>query len=434
MIDETFQDSVLACMQKVPEFNAVCVQYLDSELFDGVVRKNLAKMMMDFWVTYDTLVTDRVLVSLLKDLVASGRLDKHDVMPHAKKYRELVEISIKEWKYVLDKLIDFIKHQKIKALIERSVTKLLPGGKYADIENEMAKISSISTMNKVQPYDYFDMAAITDRAETRERELKEGKVSISTGIPELDEKLHARGFYKKELYIFAASPKRGKTMSLLWFGNQGALQGYNIAHFTCEVSREICSLRLDAMNSKTRIHDVAGRNDIVASHVKSKIPRGKLMLFEYPTKSLTPQMAAQQLERLRTEHGIVTHMAIFDYLDIMKHQGKNSNDANWSSQGPIAEELRRIAGEFSIPVVTATQINRKGSDKPVTGGSDVAGDYEKIMIADEIFTLSATKDELKEQTLRINNSESRNSESGTIVINTNFGYGQFYNGTVGLEL
>ena len=433
MIDENFQDMVLACMQRVPEFNAIACQHLTPEHFDGAVRKNLSKMMIDFWIAYDTLVSDRVVVDLLRDLMKTGRLEKHDILPHGKKFKELKDVSIKEWKYILDKLIDFIKHQKIKALIEESVKKHLPKGNYTKIEQEMAAISSINVMNSVKPYDYFDLDAIEDRSEVRKNELLVGKRSISTGIPELDSKLHAKGFYQKELYIFAAPPKRGKTMSLLWFSNQAAMQGYNVAHFSCEVSREICASRLDAMNSKTMINQVTERHEVVAAHMAGRRPRGKLMIFEYPTKSLTTQMIDQQIDRLRTESGIAIDMLVVDYLDICKYHGP-SGDSNWSAQGPIAEELRGLAGKYCIPSVTATQINRQGAGKAVTSGSDVAGNYEKIMIADEIYTLSATDEELKESILRINNSESRNSESGTVVINTKFGYGQFYDATVGTEL
>jgi len=230
-----------------------------------------------------------------------------------------------------------------------------------------------------------------------------------------------------------APPKRGKSMSLLWFSNQAALQGYNVAHFTCEVSKEICSLRLDAMNAKVTIKDMKTQFATAADHIVSRIPRGKLMLFEYPTKSLSPQMVSHQVDRMRSEFNINTNMIVVDYLDIMRLNGPKG-DSSWSDQGPLAEELRGLAGMFVVPVVTATQINRGGSDKAVTSGKDVAGNYEKIMIADEIFSLSATKEELAEGILRISNTESRNSEGGTIVISTKFAYGQFFSEFIETEI
>ena len=433
MIDENFQDMTLACMQRVPEFNAIACAHLSPEIFDGAVRKNLCKMMIDFWVSYDTLVSDRIVVNVLGDMTKEGKITSVEMMPHARKWKELKSISIAEWKYVLDKLVSFLKHQKIKHLIEESVKKHLPKDDYSKIEQEMAKIAGITTNNNVQPYDYFSEDKVRERSATRKEELMKGKSSISTGIKALDDRLHANGFYQKELYIFMAPPKRGKSMSLLWFSNQAALQGYNVAHFTCEVSKEICSLRLDAMNAKVTIKDMKTQFATAADHIVSRIPRGKLMLFEYPTKSLSPQMVSHQVDRMRSEFNINTNMIVVDYLDIMRLNGPKG-DSSWSDQGPLAEELRGLAGMFVVPVVTATQINRGGSDKAVTSGKDVAGNYEKIMIADEIFSLSATKEELAEGILRISNTESRNSEGGTIVISTKFAYGQFFSEFIETEI
>jgi hypothetical protein len=162
MIDDNFQDMVLACMQRIPEFNAVACHHLEPEYFDGAVRKNLAKLMIDFWLTYDTLVTDRIVVNLLTDLMDTGRLAKHDILPHGRKFKLLQDQGVTEWKYVLDKLIDFVKHQKIKALIEDSVKKHLPKGNYQEIERSMAAISGINAANRVNAYDYFDLEAIQD--------------------------------------------------------------------------------------------------------------------------------------------------------------------------------------------------------------------------------------------------------------------------------
>ena len=92
-----------------------------------------------------------------------------------------------------------------------------------------------------------------------------------------------------------------------------------------------------------------------------------------------------------------------------------------------------MAGELVVPVVTATQVNRSGAGKTLTKGSDVSGSYEKIMIGDEIITLSATDDEVLEGKLRIHLSESRNSGTATINISTMYNYGRFYGEYLGME-
>jgi len=433
MIDGETQDRVLACMQRVPEFIAVAAQYLKAEYFESTPRKNICMVMTEFWGDYSTMVTDPGFNVIVKGLVDDGKIKKIEIEPHLRKWKHLKTVVVSDYKFVLDELVNFIKHQRIKALINESVAKHLPAGNYATIEKEMAKIASINAAERVAAYDYFAEKSIEERSAARAHELKVGKVAISTGIKPLDDKLHAGGFYQKELYIVMAPPKRGKSMALLYFSNQASLQGYNVAHFSCEVSKEVCCNRLDAMNSKTLVKEVKVYHASVAGHVRSKGDRGKMFIFEYPTKSLTPGMISERISRILREDGVKIDMIVVDYLDIMTLPNPDRS-SSWSDQGPLAEELRRLAWEFCLPVVTATQINRGGAGKATSSGKDVSGSYEKVMIADELFNLAATDDELKAGKLRIIISESRNSEIGTVAINTAFAYGQFFQDYIGEEI
>lgn len=433
MMDDSYQDKVLACMQRVPEFMSASAGDIRQEYFTGVPRRNLCKMMVDFWSAYRTCLTNDAFSFQLRKLVDEGKIKEIEVEPHVRAWASLRSREITDWAFVLDELVKFIKQARIKLLIQKSMETYLPKEDFGAIEQEMARIAGINAGRRVQPYDYYSTEAIRQRQTAREDEAKGGKLGISTGIPPLDDRLHAGGFYHRELYVFSAPPKRGKTMALLWFSNQAALQGRNVAHFSCEVSREVCAKRLDAANTGILIRDVTDQSDYVAGRMLSDIPRGKLILYEYPTKTLTPQMLEGELDRLRNEEGIVVDMVVVDYLDIMRMQNPDRSSA-WADQGPLAEELRRIAGQYDVPVVTATQINRGGAGKALISGRDIAGSFEKVMVADEVFTLSATDDELREGKLRINSSESRNSEGGVILISTAFGYGRFFSEHIRDEL
>lgn len=432
MNDEMNEIRVLACMRLVPEFLSSASSYLLPDYFSGKARFNLAKMMLDFWEKYSTAMTNQGFATFAAGLVKGGQFTSVDATAVFELWKLLEKQEISDWKFLLDNLVDFVKSQRIKKLIADATETLLPAGKYQAIEQEMAKIANINSSRRVQAYDYFDASEIHARHIARKNEMESGcKLSISTGIPQLDTRLHAKGFTAKELYVFMAPPKRGKTMSLLWFSNTASTAGHNVAHFTCEVSREICAKRLDAMNSKTMTKELGLYSEQVAKQIEKKGVKGKLFLFEFPTAYLTPQMLESELERLQNEQGVRIDMAVVDYLDIMKYQGAGGKDREWSKQGPLAEELRGIAGKWMIPVVTATQINRQGAGKAINSGKDVAGDYQKIMIADEVYCISATDEELKEGKARIISTESRNSESGTIVISTSFAYGQFYKDFLG---
>jgi replicative DNA helicase len=221
-----------------------------------------------------------------------------------------------------------------------------------------------------------------------------------------------------------APPKFGKTMALSWFANVAAWQGFNTAYFTFEVSKEVLSNRLDAMNTDIETKLLTDKRMYAAKKLASKLPKGCLEIFEYPTKSCTVAEAERQIRKLEIERGIILDFAVFDYGDIMRPM-RFYND-KLAEQATIFEDIRALGGKFGIPVLTATQVNRIGTGKAITTGVDVAGTYEKIMVADCVITLSATREEKKAGKMRIHFAESRNNESKTFLIETKYGYGRFF--------
>jgi len=424
MFDKNFQDKVLGCLLQVPEFCMVAAQHMRPEELDGPLAMNMGSMAIDFWHRYEAVMTDVAFVELTRQLVTKGSISKSEISIYVKEYRRLRDVDVSDWRFILDRLIAFVKNQKIKAMIDRAVKKHLPKEDFESIEKTMDEIKSISTLHEVSAYDYWDETMIEEREKTRKEEMLMRQVGISTGIRRLDEQFHKRGFWKKELYVFLAPPKRGKSMALIFFANAASLQGKTVAFFTCENSKEITSTRLDAMNSDVPSKLLNERAGKVATAVQAGIPAGKIYIFEYPTKTLTVSEIDRQLRRLQIEKGVLVDMVVADYLDILK-PSRYSND-KYEDQGSLGEELRGLAGKRKLPVVTASQVNRSGANKTVIGGGDVAGSYDKIMIADEIITISATDEEIANSVARLHFANSRNSGNATFTIETAFDRGRFY--------
>jgi hypothetical protein len=162
----------------------------------------------------------------------------------------------------------------------------------------------------------------------------------------------------------------------------------------------------------------------VAEKLKSKKPDGELIVFEYPTNTLTCAEIERQIKKIELEKGIKIDMIVVDYLDIMKPLRRRED--RLVEEADICKGLRALAGKFVVPVLSATQVNRQGSDKTIITGKDVRGTWDKIADADTIITLSATADELSKNQLRVHFSESRNNESKTFVISTAYNMGRFY--------
>jgi replicative DNA helicase len=428
IIDEYFEDKVLACLLGSTDFCATAAQHLKSKYFTNPVRHNIGKLAIDFYNHYGALVSAPAFVTELRELMSRKVIKKEDMTLYGDEFKRLKKIDISDWKWMLEKLIVFIKNKETRAFIETSVKKWLPRNDFESIEKQMAQIAAITTQQEVKPYDYWDRDSIIERAKRREIEKREREagrsIGISTGIPMADKTLAHQGWYRKELYMIMAPPKVGKTMALLWFGNVAALQGFNVTEFTFETSKDVLADRLDALNTETETKLLSDKNFYVAKRLASRPARGRFTLFEYPTKTCTVTEVERQVRKLETDCGISTDFLIIDYGDIMKPARRYDNPL--SEQAAIFEDLRGLAGKFGIPVLTATQVNRTGAGKALTTGTDVAGTFEKIMVADCVISLSQTREERRENKMRIHFAESRNNESKTMMIGTKYGYGRFF--------
>lgn len=430
IVDEVFEEKVLACLFRSRDFCMSAAPHLGATYFEGPVKHNMSKLALDFFKKYEVVMTGDAFLKEAKKLVAKGVIKEDEVSIYTSKYATLMTLDVTDWAYVLENLILFIKNREMRILIEDAVKKHLPKDDFESIEKGWQRIAQITTSKRAEGYDYYSDASLKARALRRGREITDKTKGISTGIREMDNTLYKGGWYRKELYVILAPPKRGKTMSLLWFANAAMWQGFNVGYWTCETSTEILTDRLDAMNADIEMKWSMPEQIIeIYRRMSTKKPTGNLFMFEYPTKSLTVPMAEGDIRHLALTKGHELDMAIFDYGDIMVSARKYQNKLD--EQASIFEDLRGLAGRFEIPTLTASQVNRGGSDKPLITGSDVAGTWEKIMVADGIITLSATQKELDENFLRIHFSESRNNPRKTFKIKTSYNFGKFYKEYVG---
>lgn len=430
MIDSEFQKKVLACMFRITKFNLIACQHLKASYFEKRVHQNIAKSFIDYHSKYGVCISSYAFAEVIKKQFKG---DKAEIMGHIEAFAEIAKISVADSDFILDQLIDFIKLRRWKILIEDAVSKHLSDTRRTPnikaIEQEAIKIANISKINRSEGYEYFDPDNIKERATARNEALTM-RPGISSGIPELDLRMHGSGWMGKELYLIIAPPKRGKTMFLLWAANTAAKKGKKAVYFTCEVSQNISCDRLDACNTNISFSDLPRRDEDFINAMESEHIKGRLKIYEYPTKTLTVHQIEEHLKDLERQ-GFKPDIVLVDYLDLLRPTLKDNDDLK--RQADIAVRLRGTASKFEIPVITASQINRSGKNKSVNDGGDIAGSFDKVAVADQVIALSATDDELANKELKIVLAESRNNPSGVIKIKTAFHMGRLYEKTIGVD-
>ena len=149
------------------------------------------------------------------------------------------------------------------------------------------------------------------------------------------------------------------------------------------MNSDYVGLRYDTVFSGTTTANIKYYKDEVQK-VIDKL-KGKLMIKYYPTRSATVNTISAHLKQMEIQE-IKPDVVIVDYADILKPTTFYKEKRH--SIGETYENLRGVAGEFDIPIWTASQANRSSLEEEVIDASKVAEDYSKVMTADFVMSIS----------------------------------------------
>ena len=204
------------------------------------------------------------------------------------------------------------------------------------------------------------------------------------------------GLRPKSLTAVAARTGGGKSIFLCHTAASTLMQGKNVLYISMEMSEEAIAERIDANLMDTPIHELRNiSKDIFETRlgkVKAKT-RGKLVIKEYPTSSAHVGHFRALIEELKQKKNFTPDLICVDYLNICASARVKAATANsYTIIKSIAEELRALAVEYSVPVLTATQLNRGGvgsSDVEMTDTSESMGSVHTF---DLYFALIRTEE------------------------------------------
>ena len=194
-------------------------------------------------------------------------------------------------------------------------------------------------------------------------------------------KITRGGFSKKSLNIIMAGTGVGKTLAMCHLAASNMMLGKNVLYITMEMAEEKIAERIDANLLNVACEDLANLSEDMyetkVSKVRSKTS-GKLIVKEYPTATAHVGHFRHLLNELNLKRTFKPDIIYLDYLNISMSSrvkpGANINSYTYIKS--IAEELRGLAVEFNVPIVSATQTTRSGfsnSDPDLTDTSESFG-------------------------------------------------------------
>ena len=207
-------------------------------------------------------------------------------------------------------------------------------------------------------------------------------------------KITGGGISPKTLTVLIAGTAIGKSLCMCHLSASYLLRGKNVLYITLEMSEEKIAQRIDANLLDVNIQDFA---KLTKNDFDSKIQRissrttGKLIVKEYPTTSAHAGHFRALINELKLKKSFMPDVIVIDYLNICaSSRYKNGSQANtYMVVKSITEELRALAIEFNVPVITATQTNRcLGLDVKVTKDDGKSISIGDIKVGDKILSHS----------------------------------------------
>ncbi len=223
---------------------------------------------------------------------------------------------------------------------------------------------------------------------------KEDKIEFDL---EYFNKITKGGLPNKTLNIALAGTGVGKSLFMCHVASSVLLQGRNVLYITLEMAEERIAERIDANLLNVPIQDIV---DLPKQMFETKVTnlakktQGTLIIKEYPTASAHAGHFKSLLNELALKKSFRPDIIFIDYLNICsssRYRG-NSNINSYTFVKAIAEELRGLAVEFNVPIVSATQTTRSGYGSSDVELTDTSESFGLPATADLMFALISTEE------------------------------------------
>ena len=405
-----FQIKSIVCLMTKPNFIEQVIDILDENHYDSDALKWIVKQCKEYFNEYKKPIT--LDVFKVKTNEVENDILKTTIVETLKEVFRYMEAP--DLDFVQDKVLDFFKNQTLKNAIIQSVDILESKGDYEQIKIIIDDAMKAGTERNIG-HDY-----ITD---VEERYSETARETIKTSWPVIDE-LTQGGLGHGELGVIVAPAGIGKSWVLSALGSNAIKMGKNIVHFTLELNEAYVGLRYDSVLTGLANQNLKYNKDEVISELNKL--SGNLTIKYFPTKSASVHTISAHLQKMKTL-GKDFDMVVVDYADILRDT-RNSREVR-HALGNIYEDLRGLAGEFQVPIWTASQANRSALDEDVIEATKVSESYQKVMTADFVMSLSRKVEDKIGNTGRFHVIKNRFGPDGITYpakVNTNTGKMEVY--------
>ena len=373
---QSYQSKVIAALlSDLPFLNQVS-EITSKDYFESEQDKWIIESILDYQSKQFAAPTLDVFKVKLSSLSSDSQ--KKQIVDRIKQIYDV--FGAEDMDFVKQEFIKFSKFQKLKAAIFQSVD-LIKSEKSWDEIGVVVQNALKAGMENNLGHDYYKDIAM--RMEVTKRS------SVPTGWKPINDLMDG-GLGPGELGVIVAPSGVGKTWVLCKIAADAVRAGYNVMHYTLELSEIYAGTRYDTIMTGIPSNELRDRKEEVVSKLKNH--KANLMVKYYPPRGASTKTIKAHLDKYKG-FGFKPDLIIIDYADLLKPV--NKRDSTYAELGGVYEEIRGLSGELGVPIWTASQTNRSAIDFEVIQADSIADSYAKVMTSDFIMSVSRkAKDKL----------------------------------------
>jgi replicative DNA helicase len=370
------------------DFLRKVLPFIEPDYFDSRIERVVFEEIANFIAKYDKMPTKEILGIEIKD-----RTDLTQ-----QEYSETVEVSNSleneeiNQQWLLDATEKWCKDRAIYLALMESI-RIADGGdekKNRDAIPAILQDALAVCFDNNVGHDYLE--DYEDRYDFYHQ--KEDKIPFDL---EFFNKITKGGLPNKTLNIALAGTGVGKSLFMCHVASSVLLQGKNVLYITLEMAEEKIAERIDANLLNVNIQDIG---DLPKQMFENKVnnlakkTQGTLIIKEYPTAAAHEGHFRSLLNELQLKRSFKPDIIFIDYLNICasSRYSKMGSVNSYSYIKSIAEELRGLAVEAQVPIVSATQTTRSGYSSSDVDLTDTSESFGLPATADLMFALISTEE------------------------------------------
>jgi archaellum biogenesis ATPase FlaH len=361
--------------------------FLTREYFHEDVEGTLFTIVKDHITEYNTLPSLEIVALTLNELPLAEHIHKMGM----EYLKELSGIE-KDSKWLLDKTEEFCQEKALHNAIMKSIQvlngtdKQLTKGAIPQLLSDALGVSFDTHIG----HDWLDDFAVRFDF----YHLVEKRIAFDLEYFNL---ITNGGLPNKTLTCILAGTGVGKSLFMCHMAATNLMDGKKVLYITAEMAEERIAERIDANLLDVNIKDLENLDRVTYEKKVEKIrdkTEGRLLIKEYPTATANVGHIRYLLNELKLKRKFIPDIIYIDYLNIMCSQrlkyGANVNSYLYIKS--IAEELRGLAVEKDVPIVTATQTTRSGSTNSDPGLEDTSESFGLPATVDFMFAVISSEE------------------------------------------